>query len=134
MCALLRAGGQAHPPTYLEEGLDLPDELPYGPQRIPSAQFEQRMRRHCRGSEASEVGADNLNARGVERVEAALEADDQLASAELVPTLHLLHILCGGRVWNEQRKGRVEDTCEEGELREGQYLAKISIRHKYCTL
>ena len=96
--------------THLEEGLDLGNELPDGPQGIPRAQLEQRVRRHRRGSEATKVRTDDLDAGGIERMEAALEADDQLASAELVPTLDLLHILHVVHVWRERVS---KETCVE---------------------
>lgn len=119
--------------SHLEEGLDLGNELPNGPQRVPSAQLKQRVRRHRRGSEATKVRPDDFNAGGIERVEAALEADDQLASAELVTTLDLLHILHVVKLWStcgripQRRPARMMRMIENKQSRNERDSSDMSI-------
>ena len=78
---------------HLQECLDLPDEIPDGSTRVPRTQLEQGVRRHSGGYLALEMRPDQFYAWRVERVQATLEADDELDKADLVPLLYLCHVL-----------------------------------------
>ena len=50
----------------------------------------------------------HLDAGRVERVQAPLEADDELDKAELVAALDLLHVLCRGEKYGPQIRFKAE--------------------------